>query len=127
MSFAGPGVHPDTPGYGWALDELFTTRGSGRIVKGPHLHDISLDAWIEFTLDNLCENKRITEEEYDKLMDNFNDIATASRRLGGIVLFDGFKLKKARINYNARDKCSLTHAEMAELERLLGDPPEYSH
>jgi len=127
LSFAGPGVYPDTPGYGWALDELFNTRGAGRIVKGPHLHDISLDAWIEFTLADLCQKKRITVDEYDERMRQFGDIAAAPRRLGGVMLFDGFTLATARINYNARDECSLTHAEMAELERLLGDPPEYSH
>ena len=129
VSFRGIGVSPMKPGYGWALDELFDDQPSmaGRIVPGEHLYDISLDAWIEFTLADLCEKKRITVDEYDERMRQFGDIAAAPRRLGGLMLFDGFRLATARINYNARDECSLTHTEIAELERLLGDPPKYSH
>jgi len=129
ISFWGIGVSPTTPGYGWALDELFDNQPSmgGRIVPGPHLHDISLDAWIDFTAADLVRRGVLTVEQYDARMRRYGEIIAAPRRLSGVILFDGFKLTTARINYNARSEYYLTHAEMAELESLLGDPPEYSH
>ena len=126
LSFAEGGVDSKTPGYGWALDELFNGYRVARIIPEPHLRDISLDAWIKFTLDDLRKRNRITVDAYGKRMKQFSDIAAAPRRLSGVMLFDGFKLVSARVNYNALDECSLKHAEIAELERLLGNPPEYS-
>ena len=82
---------------------------------------------IDFTAKDLVRQDVLTVEQHDDRMSLYSDILASPRRLGGVMLFDGFKLTTTRINYNARDECSLTHAEMAELERLLGDPPEYSH
>jgi len=125
LSFCGIGVRPNDPGYGWALDELFTTRSAGRVVKAPHLQDISLDAWMEFTLDDMRRKGTISDDEYDYRMRRYGEIVDATRRLSGVLLFDGFELASARINYNAHDACLLTHADMAELQRRFSEPPSY--
>lgn len=127
VSFWGSGVSPSTPGFGWAIDELFTTQPShAGFIRNEDsgVLDISLDAWIVFMADELVQKGQLTPDQYDERMDNISAIRTAPRRLGGIMLFDHFKTS-ARINYNADGKCSLKHTEMAELERLLRNAPIY--
>jgi hypothetical protein len=124
VSFAGFGVAPDDPGYGWALDGLLGTFwGSATDDDG---YDISLRGWLLRHLDDLVAKNMITLDEYHKRIDNLGDTAAVRGRLSGIVLFDDFRLAQARINYNAREPCLLTHGEMAKLERLLDKTPVYS-
>lgn len=59
-------------------------------------------------------------------MERWYDIIAAPRRLGGILLFKNCTLKMARINYNARETWSITHAEMVELERTFTAPCGYA-
>ena len=128
VSFSGAFVHPETPGWGWALDELFDDqpRMGGRIVPAPHLTDISLDAWIMFTAEDLVRRGVISTEHSNARMDDYHRIISAPRRLGGILIFKNCELATARINYNARDECSITHAEMAELEQIFSAPCGYA-
>ncbi len=124
VSFAGFGVAPDMPGYAWALDGLFGAGwGSGTVIHG---YSLSLQDWLAFTLEHLCQSGKLTREQRCHRVRSFGDVGSARKRLSGIVLFDDFRLAQARINYNAQEPCLLTHAEMAELERLLDKTPEYS-
>jgi hypothetical protein len=54
-----------------------------------------------------------------------NKLLAAPRMLSGVLLFDGYKLGHARINYNANKACRITHAEMALFERIFAQPPAY--
>ncbi|HUT91333.1 MAG TPA: hypothetical protein VMY37_17675 [Thermoguttaceae bacterium] len=128
VSFAGAGLRPNDPGWGWALDELFDDQPSigGRLVPAEGLRDISLSAWVDFTASELCRSGEITVEDYDSRMADYTRIMSAPRRLGGILVFRNCELLGARVNYNARQECRITHAEMAELERLLSRAATYS-
>jgi hypothetical protein len=128
VSFSGPFVHPETPGWGWGLDELFADQPNmgGRILPPPHLIDISLHAWIMFTAEDLVWHHVISAEERDARMNDYQRIISAPRRLGGILIFKNCQLATARINYNALDECSITHAEMADFERIFSVPCAYA-
>ena len=128
VSFSGAFVHPWKPGWGWALDELFDSQPSmgGRIIPAPHLTDISLDAWVMFTAEDLVRRGVISVEHYEARIDDYQRIMSAPRRLGGILIFKNCTLATARINYNASDECQITHAEMAELERIFTAPCGYA-
>jgi len=120
LSFAGSSMCPKAFGYGWALDELFSGCRREPETDGPKpsSRESSLKSWIDFALNDAAKNKK---DQPDYYKNNYNDLLRAPRCLSGVILFDDLKLVTARINYNARNKCSITHAEMAELERLLGD------
>jgi hypothetical protein len=128
ISFSGAFVHPEKPGWGWAMDELFDNQPStgGRINPPPHLTDISLDAWIMFTAEDLVRRGLISAQQYDARLRDYHRILSAPKRLGGILVFKNCTLATARINYNATDECSISHAEMAELERVFAAPCGYA-
>ncbi|MEI8374898.1 MAG: hypothetical protein WCJ35_18905 [Planctomycetota bacterium] len=121
VSFAGAFVHPGEPGWGWALDELFDNQPSmgRRILPPPHLTDISLDAWVMFTAKDLFRRGVISAKQYDARIDDYHRVISAPRRVGGMLIFKNCTLATARINYNATNESSITHAEMAELERIF--------
>ena len=127
VSFSGAFVHPDKPGWGWALDELFDDQPNmcACAKMPPHLQDISLHRWVMFTAEDLFRRGVISAEQYDARLQDYHGIMSAPRRLGGILVFKNCTLATARINYNATDECSITHAEMAELERIFTAPCGY--
>ena len=72
-----------------------------------------------FTAENLVRQGKISIEQYHARIDDYHRIISAPRRVGGILIFKNCTLATARINYNATGECSITHAEMAELERIF--------
>ena len=90
---------------GCALDELFSNQQNG------NKSDFSLTKYLEHNL--------------NKGNGSLNELLVAPRMLSGILLFDGYKLSHARINYNADKACGITHAEMAFLEKIFAKPPAY--
>jgi hypothetical protein len=128
VSFSGAFVHPEKPGWEWALRELLDAQPNvcayARIP--PHLPDVSLHRWVTFTIQDLARRGVLSPEEYENRRRDYHRIMSAPRRLGGIVVFKNCKLATARINYNALDECAVTHAEMAELERIFAVPCSYA-
>jgi hypothetical protein len=59
-------------------------------------------------------------------MDDYQRVISAPKQVGGILIFKNCTLTTVRINDNALDKCSITDAEMAELERILSAPCGYA-
>ena len=123
VCFVGPGVSPDRPGFGWALDGLFGAGWDCTIINGI---DISLRGWLEFACNDKLRSEKINPEEWCQRIKTFNDALAAAKRLSGIILFDDFRSVEARINYNADERCRLTHADMDELEGLFKTVPEYA-
>lgn len=123
LSFAGPGVSPESPAVGWVLDELFADQPRMVHTVAPDgITDISLDAWIDFTATDYIRRGSMTVEFY---CENFRAIMEAPRRLGGIMLFDGARLAGSRANYNADEGCRISHGEMVQLEQLFGAGSPY--
>jgi len=125
LSFSGPGVFPDDPGYSWALDFLFNPwfDSDHQKEKAAGVPDVSLKGWLDHHATDICNKKLLTTEQYAK---SFDDLLNAPRKLGGIMLFKNCSLMSARINYHAYEQCSLSHAKMAELEELFSLPPGYA-
>ena len=67
VSFSGAFVHPDKPGWGWTLDELFDDQPNmcACAKMPPHLRDISLHRWVMFTAQDLFRRGVISAEQYD--------------------------------------------------------------
>lgn len=121
VCFAGPNV--EEPGVGWALDELFSELPKMSRTGVPEgFTDISLQAWAEFTANELVQTGKRTSEWY---CENSNHILCAPKQIGGAMLFDGSELRHARLNYNADEACLVTHQEIAELEIALSQRPSY--
>ena len=117
ISFAGPAVRVDSPSNGWVLDELFADQPKLCHASAPDgITDISLDAWIDFTTDELVRRGKMT---VDFKCDNFSSIMAAPRRLAGVLLFDGSTFANSRVNYNAHEQCRVSHREIVELEDLF--------
>jgi hypothetical protein len=115
-----------SPGVGWAFDELFAAQPRGRYAtKGDEdgSLDIRLPEWLEFQAKDLCARGKL---DWNTYCENFTEIISAPRSLGGILLFDGCSLTRARVNYNAREACRPTHRGIAQLEDILQGPPEWS-
>lgn len=110
-------IRHDLPGIGWALDELFRAQPTMvRTIIPEVFTDVSLDAWIDFRARELIQQRKLTATWY---CDNSHEVIAAPRRLGAIILFDGCKLKNARINCNAHQSCAVTHKDMVQLEDLF--------
>lgn len=123
VCFAGPGVHSDDPSVNWAIEELFANHPKIPCTGVPEgFTDISLPAWADFTANNLIAKKKMSVDWY---CDHSSEVIGAPRRLGAAMLFDGTTFAKARMNYNAHEQNAITHAEMAELERILTRPCRY--
>ncbi len=103
---------------GWALDKLLTLCHD---VK-PGLTDPQ-DLLTIPSLPNYLQVKALRLNlDRSSFCQYFNEILRAPRKLGGILLFQGCSLRHSRINYNAYDACKISHAEMADIEKLLGVP-----
>ena len=113
LSFCGIGVNALSPSVSWALDELFACQPRGK--RGGAGKDISLQAWIDFTADELIARGKISVEDH---VGRFQDIFRALRRLSGVLLFADKKLVAARVNYNADKSSRISHAEISKLEEL---------
>jgi hypothetical protein len=123
ICFAGPGVGSDRPGVGWGLEELFSCHPKiARTGVPESFTDISLETWADFTAKQLIAQEKMTVEWY---CENSHCVLEGPRHLGGALLFDDSKLAGARINYNAFERCRVSHADMAALERLLAEPAKY--
>lgn len=123
ISFAGIGVRAVSPSVGWALDELFADQPrAARTIVGDGLTDISLEAWIQFTVNDLMAKGKMTVDSY---CNNSNKILSAPRKLSGVLLFDDCQLVSSRVNYNALEACRMSHREMVELEALFGNRAPY--
>jgi len=121
--FAGPGVGSDRPGVRWGFEELFVSHPKmARTVVPESFTDISLEAWVDYRANELVAQGIMTVEWY---CENSHRVLEAPRRLGGALLFDNSSLAAGRVNYSASEKCRISHAEMAELERLLACPAKY--
>ncbi len=126
MSFSGPGVWADNSGVVWALEELFadqprSTRAKPTGASG--IPDLTLKAWLEFTAQERIQKGSLSRDDYIR---NWSDLISAPRRLGGIILFDNCAFSRSRVNYNVDPACAVSHAEIAELERLFGNGPSHS-
>jgi hypothetical protein len=119
LSFAGWGVDSTCPGVRWALDELFANQPTAPRTA---VASVSLLEWLEYTGKRLAEANRASASWLD---DHFREILAAPSRVGAVMVFQGSEFTSARINYNARPACAISHAEMAELERLFSRPRRY--
>ena len=79
-----------------------------------------------FTAEDLVRRGLTSVEQYDARIRDYRRIIAAPRRLAASWLFKNCALAAARVNYNAMDECSITHAEMAELERIFTAPCGYA-
>jgi hypothetical protein len=123
VSCTGHGVRADHPGIGWALDELFCAQPKlGRTTADETLPDISLGAWVDYRANELMSEGKMKPDWY---LDHSNDVIAAPRRLGAILLFDGCRLSRSRINYNVKDCCLVSHGEMVELEEIFNNQVPY--
>jgi len=99
-------LRPESPSIGWALDELFAGRSST---------DTSPISLREYLTRNLSGQEGIV-----------NELLAAPSQVSGIFLFDHrCRLKVIRINSNAREKCRLSHEELAIFEKALVCSPDY--
>jgi len=115
----------ESPGIGWALDELFADQPKSEVRlrdKPSNIADISFLEWLDFKAKVLNQNSHLDLKMYYA---NFDDIVAAPRKLGGILLFDRCLLKASRVNYNADVPCRVSHHEIAGFEKLLEIPPNY--
>jgi len=96
---------PSSPAIGWALDELFSRQPTQN--NSP----VSLEAYLRHKLQG--QTGTMTE------------LLAAPSEISGVLVFDRCTLKVARINYNAREGCRLSHEEMACFEKVLACPPAY--
>jgi hypothetical protein len=110
-------IRQDMPGIGWALDELFRAQPTmARTIVPETFTDISLNAWIDFRARELIQQGKLTVGWY---CEHSHEVIAAPRRLGAILLLDGCKLMKARVNYNADESCAVTHNDVVDLEDLF--------
>jgi hypothetical protein len=114
----------NSPGVGWALDELFADQPRRRSIaeEEPGI-DIALGGWIDFTAKTLLTKGRLAP---DRCANALRELMAAPRKLGGILLFNECSFAKARLNYNARPECRPSHREMSDLEAWLGGPPYWA-
>lgn len=129
ISFYSPraSLSPTSPGVGWALDELLADQPmSGARLKDspPGITDISILAWLDFTAKDPHRKSQLDLNRYYK---DFDKIVAAPRKIGGILLFEACSFRASRVNYNAYKRCSLSHHEIARLEKLVGTPPAWWH
>ncbi len=104
-------LSPDAPSIGWALDELFSDQPNGS--KSP----VSLQEYLT-----------LEQRKYQgkgSPVGDLEDLLHAPSQISGIMLFSGCELKHARINYNARECCRMSHDEMVLFEKALSRKPHY--
>ena len=57
---------------------------------------------------------------------SFDDLLKALAQVSGTLIFNGCKLRAARINYNADAVHMISHSTMAAVEHLLSVPSLYT-
>ncbi len=129
ISFCSPRapLSPTNLGVRWALDELLANqpRSEVRLIDHPPgVTDVSLLTWLDFTAKDLQSKSRL---DLSKYREDFHEILAAPRKIGGILLFEACSWKVSRVNYNAKERCSLSHHEIARFERLLEAPASWCH
>jgi hypothetical protein len=112
-----------THGVNWALHELFLPQPWHPKSDSPESWDVSLPVWMEHHAEGLISKGKLSPSTYGS---NERRLLDAPRKLGAILLFDGFELAHARMNYNALPACAIQHADLAELERVFCQKPPYS-
>jgi hypothetical protein len=122
LSFAHAPLRSDSPGVGWAFDELFVTHPRLKSIIPDGFKDVTLSGWINYKADELRQKGQLTVDVITARMD---DAFAALRRLSGILLFDGCRLRGARVNYNADEACRVSHAEITQLEQLFSRSSSY--
>ena len=98
-----------SPAVGWALDEFFASQPTGD--RSP----ASMCNWL------LLQRKQVQPAS-----SSFDDLLKALAQVSGILIFDGCKLRAARINYNADAVHMISHSTMAAVEHLLSVPSLYT-
>lgn len=96
---------------GWALDELFSDQPSG---------SNSPVALKEYLI-----REQINQQKKGFQVGDIGDLLRAPNQISGTMLFDGCELKLARINYNARECCRMSHDEMVIFEKALSRKTPY--
>lgn len=99
----------DSPGVGWALDELFIAQPAGHI-KLPAcpggITGISLQDWLD----------------HQHLIDP-NAMLEIPCRLGALAMFGECTFLKSRVNYNVNQENTITHSQIAQIEQLFATKP----
>lgn len=121
-----PEIRPSASswGVGWALDELFSDQSRTHVILklGPsRIIDISLLAYLLFTEKRLKDAGENLNPNRDRSY--FDKLINAPKGISAIMLFDKCLFKAARINYNAKKACRISHKEMAKLEDLFASAP----
>lgn len=127
VSIHSPRAHLSATGQGvgWALDELFIDQPRNRTASRSSTNDsidTSLVGWLNFKVKYLNKTSHFDMVKFNQVS---NDLINAPRKIGGILLFDDCTLKKARVNYSAKEECKLSHNEMSIIENILKEPPMY--
>ena len=101
-----------SPSTGWAFDELFAAQ--------PKEKENSFLKWINIEIKRLD----FRNEWY---CENLNKVISAPRKLSGVIIFNGCNgdIIESRINYNASKENKISHKEMAEIEEIFKDRPNY--
>lgn len=126
LSFFARGFAAEKPAVVWAMDELFGVqpryRESTRIST-TSAATVVLTNWLDFAANEKISRGKLTRAGYRSRRDG---LIKAPRKLGGILLFDGFLLCGSRVNYNAFPGRRVSHSSMAILERVFAAAPEYA-
>ena len=103
---------PYSPGVGWAFDELFAAQPKGK--ESPFIK------WIHYKIKHLD----FRNEWY---CENLNKVISAPRKLSGVIIFNGCNgdIIESRINYNVNKENKISQKEMAEIEEIFKDRPNY--
>lgn len=99
----------DSPGVGWALDELFIAQPAGHIKLAScpgGVTGISLQDWLD----------------YQQLSDP-NAMLEIPCRLGALAMFNECTFSRSRVNYNANQENSIAHSQIAQIEQLFVAKP----
>jgi len=123
------GVEPTTPddiSVKWVLDELFDGSAARRgesLSGAPSSKSISRANWMESWGSYLVDEGTLSEETLDA---TYDEVWEASRRLSGVLLFEGCALKRVRLNGNVSPECALPVAMRAQLEECFRRVPAYA-
>jgi hypothetical protein len=116
-----------------AIEELFS-EGRGDVVRSrsvlPGRIDDTLLGWLDHHADELIKQSERKKEEHgeckftvDEYFKRRRELLMAPAKISAIAVFERYSFSFGRMNYNALPSCVLTHAEMAELDKLLATPP----
>lgn len=126
FSFDVEPIPPDDVSVEWVFDELFDGSAArrGEAFSGaPSSKSVSRANWMESWASHLIAEGVILEERLDAAYD---EVWEASRRLSGVLLFEGCTLKRARWNRNASSECALSAAMRTRIEKCFRRVPAYA-